>query len=381
MLERWNLGALAPSTSITRECPVAVEKRALADRPPEPAARADPAGLSRIERHREIEAQIQELDDAGLLRLVRGTEVLERGHATICLPSQDTKVFVKLLPLSALELQPRHRRSTANLFRLPAHYQYRIGSCGFGTWRELAAHELANQWVLSGACPHFPLLHGWRVLPLVPRGDDDRRSMIPWGNDPAIRRRLSSLEEATSSVAVFLEHFPQTLSQWLADRLAHDLDPMAVVAETEANLLELLTFCGDRGLLHMDAHFENLLTDGEGFFLGDFGLAISQTFSLDAEEREFFEKHRDFDRCTAITSLVHAAVSHYDAREDWRGVLRELQDDRQGPIQEIPVAIRAYLAKRGPLALEVGEFYRRLLSDLSATEFPTTRLQRVLDES
>jgi len=205
--------------------------------------------------------------------------------------------------------------------------------------------------------------------------------MIPWGNDPAIRRRLSSLEEATSSVAVFLEHFPQTLSQWLADRLAHDLDPMAVVAETEANLLELLTFCGDRGLLHMDAHFENLLTDGEGFFLGDFGLAISQTFSLDAEEREFFEKHRDFDRCTAITSLVHAAVSHYDAREDWRGVLRELQDDRQGPIQEIPVAIRAYLAKRGPLALEVGEFYRRLLSDLSATEFPTTRLQRVLDES
>lgn len=351
----------------------------MAERPPDPDALAEPDSVSRVERHRAIEAQIQGLDDEALLRLAAESTLLDRGHATLRLPPSDARVFVKLLPLTAIELQPRHRHSTANLFQLPVHYHYRIGSAGFGAWRELEAHRIATQWVLSGECPHFPLLYSWRVLPLVSTGEDDKRSMLPWGNDPAIRRRLTSLDEATSSVALFLEDFPRTLSQWLADRLKNDLDPMAVVAETEAALLELLTFCVDQGVLHMDAHFENFLTDGSGLFLSDFGLAISRSFELDPEERAFFERHANFDHCTAITSHVHAVVSQYDPRADWRGALRELVAGSHPRSEELPAALRAYLGRRGPLALAAGEFYRRL-SDQLATRFPTASLQRILDD-
>ena len=51
------------------------------------------------------------------------------------------------LPLTDLELQPAHRHSTANLFGLPPYYHYRIGSCGFGSWRELEAHRMTTEWV------------------------------------------------------------------------------------------------------------------------------------------------------------------------------------------------------------------------------------------
>ena len=43
-------------------------------------------------------------------------------------------------------------------------YQYGIGSTGFGVWRELSAHIIATNWVMSGACPRFPVMCHWRIL-------------------------------------------------------------------------------------------------------------------------------------------------------------------------------------------------------------------------
>ncbi len=59
----------------------------------------------------------------------------------------------------------------------------------------------------------------------------------------------------------------------------------------------------------MDAHFANILTDGDHCYLTDFGLALSRGFQLDADEMSFFERHKNFDRCTA---LVRAVVIRYD---------------------------------------------------------------------
>lgn len=39
-----------------------------------------------------------------------------------------------------------------------------------------------------------------------------------------------------------------------------------------------------RGLLHFDAHFENILTDGQRLFFADYGLAISSRFELSRDE-------------------------------------------------------------------------------------------------
>lgn len=312
------------------------------------------------------------MTDAEILRWLDRSQLRAQGHATVSLPDTDTKVFVKLLPLTALESEPGNEHSTANVFELPAYYHYRLGGLGFGVWRELETHRLTNEWVLSGECGRFPLLHGRRVLPIVHRRDDDTMSAELWHNDPAIVRRIASVAAATSSMALFIEHVPQTLGEWLRDGTAD-------VQETEAALLDVLAFTNIRDVLHMDAHFANVLTDGSRLYLGDHGLAISRSFDLDTDELAFFERHENFDRCTAITDLVYALVMRHDAAPDWRQTLRSLLDGSHEAIERVPPPVREYLGRRGPVALAMGEFYRRLLADLT-TPYPVADLERLLDD-
>ena len=292
------------------------------------------------------------------------------------LPRSGAEVFVKLLPLTAIELQ--HRGSTANLFDLPPHYHYRIGSCGFGCWRELEVHQRTTEWVRSGQHPHVPLLYGWRILPVVAPLTDELRDVERWGNHPAIQRRVEAIDAAERSVVLFLERVPQTLSHWLNERLTTS-DPLSVIEATEAKLTELLHVFHDQGLLHMDAHFENVLTDGGELFLSDFGLTIARGFQLDAEERAFFAQHGSFDRCTVLTSSVHALVSHYDPQpDDWRQPLRALLEGSESGLDTAPSGVRRYLRERGPVAIATGAFFPRLVSD-PTTAYPQAVLQAHLD--
>lgn len=109
---------------------------------------------------------------------------------------EGTRVFVKRVPLTDVELRPECVRSTANVFGLPTFYQYGVGSAGFGAWRELAVHTMTTHWVLGNAYPGFPLMYHWRVLPDSPpqgftdefggwrgpsrTGKDHRRSEVGW---------------------------------------------------------------------------------------------------------------------------------------------------------------------------------------------------------
>ncbi|GIE98247.1 hypothetical protein [Paractinoplanes rishiriensis] len=97
-------------------------------------------------------------------------------------------VFVKWVPLTDGERQ--RSGSTANLFGLPLHYQYGIGSAGFGAWRELAAHRMTTEWALSGRYAGVPLLYHWRIVPRVPAPDPD--DVDRWGRGwrPGATRRL-----------------------------------------------------------------------------------------------------------------------------------------------------------------------------------------------
>jgi len=115
--------------------------------------------------------------------------------------------------------------------------------------------------------------------------------------------------------------------------------------------------------------------------LSDFGLTISLGFRLEAEELAFFfERHRSFDLCTALTSLVHAVVAHYDSSsDDWREPLRVLLGGSESSLDAALAGLRTYLAKRGPLALAMGDFYRLLISDLT-TEYPEATFQALLDQ-
>lgn len=142
------------------------------------------------------------------------------------------RVFVKRVPLTDLELQAEHVRSTANVFDLPLFYQYGVGSAGFGAWRELAAHILTTGWVLRNEYAGFPLLYHWRVLPdTPPAGFIDELGGVEgavahWDGSSAVRRRLEAIGSSSSSLVLFLEHVPRTLAEWLgADHDAASPEP------------------------------------------------------------------------------------------------------------------------------------------------------------
>lgn len=125
---------------------------------------------ARLAAHGRVSARLSRMSDRRLGEAVSSAAPLGSGIGGRAaeLDVDGTRVFVKRVPLTELELRPHHVRSTANLFGLPVFYQYGIGSAGFGAWRELAAHTLTTDWVLTGAYPDFPVLHHWRVLPDSP---------------------------------------------------------------------------------------------------------------------------------------------------------------------------------------------------------------------
>jgi hypothetical protein len=335
---------------------------------------------ARLEVHEELQSAIENRSDAELERLLSASEPLLRdGRDSISLAGTDAPVFVKLVPLSAFELEPQNRESTSNLFRVPASYQYRHGGFGCGAWREIEAHEVANGWVLAGQCAQFPLLHGWRVVPIAHPDRNAEWRTKPWGDDPIVGRRSAAMAESTHSAALFLEPFPQNLLQWALDRPPDAPDPSVHVWETEARGLDLLAFTNAQDVLHMDAHFENILTDGNGqLYLTDWGLTLSRTFDLSSEERDLFGRHENYDRCTFITSLVHSVTSHLYPKGEWLPTLQALLDGTDDRLARLGHAARDYVTKRGPVAVAYTDFYRRLMKDRS-TEYPAAELDRLLD--
>ncbi|WP_459802651.1 BUD32 family EKC/KEOPS complex subunit [Herbidospora sp. RD11066] len=224
------------------------------------------------------------------------------GGRSATLDIEGTPVFVKRVPLTDLEMRPENVRSTANLFGLPAFYHYGLGSAGFSAWRELAVHEMTTGWVLDGGYQGFPLLYHWRVLPdSPPEGFADEFGGIDgavahWKGSPAVRGRLEAIGGASFSLVLFLQHVPYTLGDWLAERPRH------LWAERE--LGRGCDAMSARGLVHFDAHFRNVLTDGESLYFADFGLALSTEFDLLPDERAFLEAHLRYDHDYTAVCLV-----------------------------------------------------------------------------
>ncbi|MFG2076385.1 hypothetical protein [Nonomuraea maritima] len=79
-----------------------------------------------------------------------------------------------------------------------------------------------------------------------------------------------------------------------------------------------MSFMNAGGLLHFDAHLENVLTDGRRFYLTDFGQAVSTRFDLSEEEQAFYRRHLTYDRTFTLSYLVNwlAGALH---GVDWQG--------------------------------------------------------------
>ncbi|GAA5005383.1 protein kinase family protein [Actinopolymorpha pittospori] len=298
------------------------------------------------------------------------------------------RVFVKRVPLTDTELRPENARSTANLFGLPTFYQYGAGSAGFGAWRELATHTMTTNWVLGNEYEGFPLMYHWRVLPdSPPEGFFDEfggvdGAVAHWDGSSAVRHRLEAIGRSSSSLMLFLEHVPQTLAAWLDDHRdavseSGDGSPYTWVEEA---LARGTAFMSARGLVHFDAHFSNVLTDGQLLYFADFGLALSSGFELAADEAEFLSNHLTYDRCyTANHLLRYHLLDGRDGEGGHEAFLCKWLTDRQP--DGIQSEIAAIIDRHAQIAVALDEFHRRLLTESKRTPYPTAEIERALAAS
>ncbi|MER7705566.1 protein kinase family protein [Kitasatospora sp. NPDC097605] len=345
--------------------------------------RAEGTEPDRLARYGAVATRLSLLSDRRLGEVVASAEPLGTGvgGTSAALDVDGTRVFVKKVPLTELELRPENVRSTANLFGLPVFYQYGIGSAGFGAWRELAVHTMTTHWVLGGAFDGFPLMYHWRVLPdTPPEGFMDflggiEGAVAHWDGSPAVRERLEAIGRARHSLVLFQEHVPQTLATWLHEH--PDPAPYGWAADAVARGT---AFMRSRGLVHFDAHFHNLLTDGRRIHFADFGLALSAEFELSPDERRFLALHRSYDRDHTAAHLLrhHLLERHRGDTEAIVLVERWLAGHRPAGI---PPEVAALLDRHARTALVVDDFRRRLLTESKRTPYPAAELDRVTAEA
>jgi hypothetical protein len=326
---------------------------------------------SRRRTHDAVAARLAALSDDGLAALLAeapASGVNMHGNQAAVIDVEGMKVFVKQIALTNLERTPANEGSTANVFGLPLFYQYGVGSAGFGAWRELDAYQQANAWTLSAACPYFPLLHHWRVMPRTPRPlSPARQARLQqladyWDHSAAVRARLEAIVAASASIMLFLEHVPEALDAWLKARATGrppDGATEAVILRIQDQWRDAAAFMNEHGMLHFDLHQQNVLTDGEQLYVADFGLALCADFDLAPAERAFFETHRLYDR-----AYVPWAFGEWLARP-------------ADPPLVLTPALRALIAPTAPVAKIFGGFIQQL-RDSKTTPYPAVALEAAL---
>jgi hypothetical protein len=308
------------------------------------------------------------------------------GGETFWLDLDGTRVFIKKIPLSDLERHQENLRSTANVFRLPVFYQYGLGSTGFGAWRELALHVMTTNWVLARQCLGFPLMYHWRILPGPPprplsaaEHADMERTVAYWQGCREIRERLLALARSSASVVVFLEYFPQTLHEWLSEKISRggeEADSASIM--TDRNLQATTSFMNSRGVLHFDAHFNNILTDGQRLYFTDFGLAMYSRFDLSGAEAGFFASHRSYDCSYTVTHLVKWLKTAQGLEASSDPLAREYAGGRESAC--LPAAADAIIRRYTPIADITSDFHRRLEKD-KLTSYPADEIERACAEA
>ena len=339
---------------------------------------------ARIKQYSVVSTSFACLSNEKLLQILTDAKPIHEGIGgkSVLISLADTPVFVKKVPLTDLEQLPQNFMSTVNLFNLPMFYQYGIGSAGFGAWRELATHIMTTNWVITGECFNFPIMYHWRILPSG-TGDininywgDIEQYCQYWENSSVIRQRVEDLNKASAYIALFLEYVPQNLHEWLRAQIANsDVAAEKAVAFVDDHLKATNRHINMHGLLHIDAHFENILTDGERLYLSDFGLALSSTFDLSKAETEFLKNHQSYDQVCHAVNLLHCIITSLFGKERWEIRLREYL---AGELGNVPPITAAIIKQYASIALAMDEFYQRLQKESKSTQYPATQLETLL---
>ncbi len=307
------------------------------------------------------------------------------GGTSSIMKIDEQMVFVKRIALTDLERETENSLSTANLFALPLFFQYRLGSAGFGAGRELEAHKLATEWVISGSCNNFPLLYHWRIVEgkgpeaMSPRQVEDLNIAVEfWDNSEAVRHRLEALHEASAHLLLFLEYIPETLHQWLLGQLGKDGNSAdRAVAQVEKDCNATSAFFSANNFVHFDAHFNNILSDGNLYY-SDFGLALSEQFDLEKEEVDFLRHHRSYDRCVSIVSLIQTLMLHFYGEGKWLTNLHAFINSNEARPERMTPFLESRIKAYAPIAFRLSEFYQQLDTESKSAIYPAEALELTL---
>ena len=334
---------------------------------------------ARREDARRVSEILAGLDDAGVRALVDAAETVGVGigGTTKTVLIDGTTVFLKQLPLTnAEEADPT---STASSVGLPFACHYGIGSPSHGAGRELAAHQMASEWVRAGKAEFFPLLLGWRVLERPCGLDlhefDGEGPPRQWGPHwPQIQKKVTAMKDAASSVVLFLEYVPDTLGALLRRSLSGDSGE-AVFTDAVKQILEATEWMRAEGFQHFDVHPGNILVREGSLLLTDFGLTLHGSFDLTEEEAASMASHEGYDRDTALMHLFHWVLFElgFTTGPQRLDLLRAAAADPATPALE---PVRAVLGNGANLiachaaaAVYITEMFAALLQDAFATRY------------
>jgi hypothetical protein len=301
------------------------------------------------------------------------------------------KVFAKRVLLTDLERRSENRMSTENIFQLPTFCQRNVGSVGFGVWRELAANSMTTGWVLSQQSEAFPLMYHWRVLegaasagaePLPEELADVEGMVSYWDGSASMGLRLKALADATASVMIFSEYLPWNLSVWLEQQLAAGPAAMeSACAMVERGLTADIPRMNALGLLHGDAHFGNILTDGHRLYFADLGLATSERFALSPDELNYLHHNASLDRAYVLAKwvnwLVNAFAPTANSLQERMALVRAVAQGQavQQLIPELPSEVAAIIHRHAAIASLVNDFYVELHSERRSAHYPRDEIE------
>ncbi|MGI8500969.1 MAG: hypothetical protein ACR2LR_07480 [Hassallia sp.] len=175
-------------------------------------------------------------------------------------------------------------------------------------------HIKTTNWVLEGAIATFPLMYHYRIIPFSGQRADVDRSRLKayveyWGNSANAGNYVLDRAIANYELVLFLEYIPHVLETWLLlnpNKLQKPLD----------DLRTTIDFLRTKGIIHFDAHFRNILTDGERTYLTDFGLVLDKSFALTSYEQSFFEENTFYDYGEVLRNLGHLIRPTYDSSSE-----------------------------------------------------------------
>lgn len=344
----------------------------------------------RYDRHNQISKYLETLSDSDILTLLKqGTPMQSGWGSTIKLEIDGIPIFVKQVPLNEIEGNSNNIGSTKNLFELPLYYQYGVGSGGFSVWRELSAHVMTTEWVLNEESQNFPLTYHWRILDgfqeKKPFDEEEFKKYVAyWENSSSIGKRVRANHEALANVVIFVEYIPETLKSWLSKEFKKE--NMAIdkaIGMVEENLQATSLFLNKKEMLHFDAHFHNILTDGERLYFSDFGLAISSQFTLSKEESEFFQIHSNYDRYYVATKLTNWIVSNTFGKDYVDEILKVYAEGNTPTV--LPEKLTPYLSsvikRYAPIALKMNSFFETLMKENKQEIYPVAELDQLWNET